>query len=78
MGAKSRTNRRHHPLSVLLYVLSGFALLLVFLPIWDEISEYRVLILVLIVIVFVVMQAIEWRRMRRDRQDRQERWGLRR
>lgn len=51
-----RRNGRRRPLSIVLYVLTGFALLLVFLPVWDVVSEYRVAILVLVAVVFLVAQ----------------------
>jgi len=73
-----RRNGRRHPLSIVLYVLTGFALLLVFLPVWDVVSEYRVAILVLVAVVFLVAQVMDWERMRKDRHGRQTRWGLRR
>ncbi len=77
MAARSRTNRRHHPLTVVLYVLSGLAVVMACVPIWDDIVPYRVPLLVLAVITLIALQAADWRQMRKDRKDRQERWGLR-
>ena len=70
-------SRRHHPLTVVLYVLTGLGLLMACLPIWDDVAPYRVPLLVLVVLTFIVLQAIDWRRMRTDRLDRRKRWGLR-
>ena len=77
MGARARTNRRHHPLVVVLYALSGLAVLMACLPLWDDIAPYRVPLLVLAVITFIGLQAADWKRMRTDRHERRTRWGLR-
>jgi hypothetical protein len=78
MSADTRDARRRRWRTGLLYAGTGLAVFLIFLCVWDHISEYRVAIIVLLVVLFVVLQARDWKRMERDRVERRRRRGSRR
>ncbi|MFV1958619.1 MAG: hypothetical protein ACC662_04310 [Planctomycetota bacterium] len=75
MNAGPRPRRLRRALSILLYGLSGLALLLVFLPVWEAILPFRILIALILAGFLLALETSEWRRQRIQRRERRRRWG---